>query len=214
MTASTLHSQAIPYGVVVCPACRLPLESKARFCGECGQPAQSNFENTYQKNASNSSTTSYRAPDNVRQVVVPPDSFRQGYEPHERDRLEASRNKPAEALPSFVEVRDRRAKVDPDLARELGQLVVALIREHIMLVVHWLVFVATNSFGFWLAAKCYYEYNGDELTRFIMALTPIMFVNSIGLVCLAPIKGGKIEIHRIKERIAYVKVKIRHQNLI
>lgn len=215
MTASTLNTQARRDGTAWCPDCRLVAEPKARFCGECGQPVRLASQTTYYQNAPvQSQDHSYTVSDSSNIVVVPPDSFRQGYASHEANKVKEIAWQTQQSLPDFVEVRDRRAKVDPELARELGQLVVALIREHVLLVVHWLVFLATNGFGFMLAAKCYYEYNGDELTRFIMALTPLMFVNSIGLVCLSPIKGGKQEIARLKERIAVTKVKIRHQDLV
>ncbi|HEY9788135.1 MAG TPA: hypothetical protein V6D17_22290, partial [Candidatus Obscuribacterales bacterium] len=119
----------------------------------------------------------------------------------------------ANRAPVFARV-DKSSKVDSELSRELGELLVTLLRERLFLLMHWIIFLATNAFGFLLAAKCYYEYNCDELTRLVMATTPLIFINSVGLVCLSPIKGTKREIARLQERISYVKFRIRFKHLL
>jgi hypothetical protein len=120
---------------------------------------------------------------------------------------------PAERTPKFAAVAPQITHVDPALRAELTKHVVLLARERLFLYLHCINFLIINAFGFWLSLKAYNEYNADELTKTIIALTPLMFINSIGLVCLAPIRGTKIEIARLKEKVKYIKVQIEFRNI-
>lgn len=116
--------------------------------------------------------------------------------------------------PSFAKPLEQRRAVDPRLSRELGSLLVLLIRERVFLIVHWVIFAITSSFGLWLAIKCYTEFHGDDVSKLMMAITPLLFVNLVALVSLTPIKGTKNEIARIEEKIAYVKFQIKFKHIL
>lgn len=104
-------------------------------------------------------------------------------------------------------------RVTPEMREELGKMMVLLARERIFLILHCLNFLFINSVGFWLALKAYNEYNADEITKTVIALTPLMFINSFALVCLSPIKGTKIEIGRLKEKIKYLRIQIEYSSI-
>lgn len=115
--------------------------------------------------------------------------------------------------PSFARPRTRTT-VDPAVSRELGSLLVLLMRERIFLVLHWTIFVTLSLVGFGLAMKCYTEFHGDDMSKLMMAITPMLFINLTALVCLTPIKGTKREIERIQEKIAYLKFSVRFKHLL
>lgn len=115
--------------------------------------------------------------------------------------------------PSFAKPMGKRA-VDPRLSRELGSLLVLLFRERVFLIFHYVIFSITSSFGLWLAIKCYTEFHGDDVSKLMMAVTPLLFVNLVALVSLTPIKGTKNEIARIEEKIAYVKFQIKFKHIL
>jgi hypothetical protein len=56
--------------------------------------------------------------------------------------------------------------------------------------------------------------HGDEVTKFIMALTPLTFINFVALSCLAPIKGTRREIARLLEKKQYVQFQMEYSNLM
>jgi hypothetical protein len=118
-----------------------------------------------------------------------------------------------ESAPRFAKVAPQITHVDPTLRAELAKNILLLARERLFLYLHCLNFLAINLFGFWLSLKAYNEYNADELTKTVIALTPLMFINSLGLVCLSPIKGTKLEIARLKEKIKYIRVQIEYRNI-
>ena len=111
-------------------------------------------------------------------------------------------------------VQGKRSQLPESLVREMQSLNALLLRERIFLGIHWTIFVTANIIGFYLASKCYAGFVGDEVTRFIMALTPLTFINAVALACLAPIRGTRREIARVKERMQYLKVQIDYGNLI
>lgn len=191
MTASTVQPSLRNQYALSCPGCHLPVEPQAHFCGECGTAID-----MLTRRVERQAETSAR--------------FQEFPDSHN----EQPSSGPPQVLPNFVKVKDQRVKVDPELAGELGQLLISLLRERLFLIMHWLIFLAANMLGFFLAGKCYYEFNGDELSRLVMASTPLLFVNSVALVSLAPIKGTKREIARLNERIAYVKFMVRYKDLL
>jgi len=119
----------------------------------------------------------------------------------------------SEWAPKFAAVAPQITHVDPALRSELAKNIMLLARERMFLYMHCLFFLCINAFGFWLSLKAYNEYNADELTKTIIALTPLMFINTLGLLCLAPIKGTKNEIARLKEKIKYIRVQIEFRNI-
>ncbi len=115
--------------------------------------------------------------------------------------------------PVFARPRTRNT-VDPAVSKELGSLLVLLMRERIFLIMHWSIFVTLSLIGFGLAMKCYTEFHGDDMSKLMMAITPMLFINLSALVCLTPIKGTKREIERIQEKIAYLKFSVRFKHLL
>jgi hypothetical protein len=115
--------------------------------------------------------------------------------------------------PTFARPKNRNA-VDPAVSRELGSLIVLLARERIFLIMHWAIFVTISLIGFGLAMKCYSEFHGDHMSKLMMAITPMLFINLTALICLTPIKGTKREIERIEEKIAYLKFSVRFKHLL
>lgn len=107
----------------------------------------------------------------------------------------------------------KRAAIPESLVREMQSLNALLLRERIFLAIHWTIFVSANLFGFYLASQCYSGFHGDEVTRFVLALTPLTFINAVALACLAPIRGTRREISRVKERMQYLKVQLEYGNL-
>lgn len=113
---------------------------------------------------------------------------------------------PSGGAPTFANVAtSRKGGVSPQLVREMQSLNALLLRERIFLIMHWCIFLISNLVGFFLALQCYNGFHGDEVTRLVMALTPLTFINAVALACLAPIKGTRREIARVKERIQYVR---------
>jgi hypothetical protein len=118
-----------------------------------------------------------------------------------------------EHAPNFAHVK-ANAEIPKELSEELGGTIVLLARERIFLYMHCLLFLAINLFGFWLSMKIYNGYDCDELTRGVISLTPLFYINSVALVCLVPIKGTKREIGRLKERITFLRYRIEYRNLL
>ena len=115
--------------------------------------------------------------------------------------------------PTFARPKVRNS-VDPAMSKELGSLLVLLMRERVFLIMHWTIFVTLSLIGFALAMKCYTEFHGDDMSKLMMAITPMLFINLSALVCLTPIKGTKREIERIQEKIAYLKFSVRFKHLL
>lgn len=97
---------------------------------------------------------------------------------------------------------------------ELGKLILLLARERLFLYFHWLTFLALNALGVFIAFKCYFGYIGDELSRLMMASTPLLYVNCLALLCIIPIRGARKEIARLKERLNFVKFRIEYIHLL
>lgn len=118
-----------------------------------------------------------------------------------------------EQAPAFARAKTKNT-ASPAQTRELGSLLVLLARERLFLIMHWCIFVTLSLIGFGLAMKCYTEFHGDDMSKLMMAITPMMFINLSALVCLTPIAGTKREIERVQERIAYLKFEMRFKHLI
>ncbi|HEY9869771.1 MAG TPA: hypothetical protein V6D08_11445 [Candidatus Obscuribacterales bacterium] len=122
--------------------------------------------------------------------------------------------KPIPTVPTFAPVAPGPVPgAVSELKDEAGRLIVLLVRERLFLYMHWLIFLGLNLFGFMLAVKCYNGYIGDELTKLMMACTPLLYINCTALVCIVPIRGTRREIARLKERLNYVKFQIEYSHL-
>lgn len=121
----------------------------------------------------------------------------------------------AVAPPVFARVQQNVSpQVSQELKEEAAKLLMQLARERILLLIHWSLFIGLNVIGCWLAIKCYNEFIGDEMSKIMIASTPFLFINSIALLCIVLIKGTRLEISKLKERISYVKFKIEFGHLI
>ena len=207
-----------------CVHCSHPVAPTARFCGECGAPGHHTHEQASgspQKLAQQlaSANVSPIGPATAANIASAPVQYNRGFQfpQAENNHFRASEPLTGEvvqfAAPAFATVSPMIQRVTPEMREELGKLMVLLARERIFLVLHCLNFLFINGVGFWLATKAYSEYNADEVTKTVIALTPLMFINSFALVCLSPIKGTKLEISRLKERIKYLKIQIEYSTI-
>jgi ribosomal protein S27AE len=205
-----------------CHRCGSTLTHFARFCGECGASGLNtgplsviNFASVQSLSPMQALTpqTNYE-PENKPQHSQSNPGFQYSHnsEPFAISTFESS-SQINQTTPNFASVQSEVINVDPLLSSQLAKNMMLLARERILLYLHCLFFLAINIFGFWLSLKAYNEYNADDLTKSIIALTPLMFINSVGLVCLAPIKGTKREIARLKDKIKYIKVQIEYSNI-
>lgn len=201
MAVTTINNFGNLNHSVHCVHCNYPIDASGRFCGECGaptnrskaQPSHGSFAASFQKTA----------------TVVPP------HIPHAAAPQAPSAARPTAPVtppPNFAKVGNRR-KITPELQAELTTLVCTLARERMFLFFHCFVFLAVNSLGLFLAFTAYNGYIGDEITKTIMAMTPMMFINTIALAGLSPIKGTNREIARIKEKLKLVRSRIEYSNL-
>lgn len=100
-----------------------------------------------------------------------------------------------------------------ELSKEASKIMVLLARERIFLYMHWIGFIVVNIFGCWIAWKCYTDFIGDEMSKTMIASTPFLFINSVALLFLVPIKGTRGEIARLKERLSCVRFNIEFGHL-
>ena len=171
-----------------CSQCSCHLEPQAKFCGSCG-------------------------------YIVAPNSFNINEYPEQQARLislEQAETKVPKAVPAFAvaQVAKQSAKT-AELNQEAARLHFLLARERVFLYMHLLTFLAINLFGCWVAWKCYYDFIGDDMSKMMIASTPFLFINSLALLVIVPIKGTRTEIARLKERISCVRfnVEFGHLNL-
>jgi hypothetical protein len=122
---------------------------------------------------------------------------------------------PTGGAPTFAQINGGAdGEVSPALISEMESLNAGLIRERMFLVMHCAVFLVFNLVGFWLAMSCYYGIHGDEVTKLVMAFTPLTFINFVALSCLAPIKGTRREISRLLEKKQYVQFQMEYSNIM
>ncbi|MBI1271437.1 hypothetical protein GC174_13490 [bacterium] len=226
-----------------CSNCDSLIESMAKFCGDCGEITEFGsgvFQAIYETRA----VPEYSAQLPEPAINAPSDNEASQVSYHELALLESYRlanrsgqemewaptptptnnqgrviehNNERVAAPRFAregKAQAKRTQLPESLVREMQSLNALLLRERIFLGIHWTIFVTANLIGFYLASKCYAGFVGDEVTRFIMALTPLTFINAVALACLAPIRGTRREIARVKERMQYLKVQLDYGNLI
>ena len=226
-----------------CSNCDSSIESMAKFCGDCGEITEFGsgvFQAIYQTKTVPEFTAQLPEP----AINAPSENEASQVSYHELALLESYRlanrsgqevewaptptptnnqgmviehNTERVAAPRFAregKAQAKRSQLPESVVREMQSLNALLLRERIFLGIHWTIFVTANLIGFYLASKCYAGFVGDEVTRFIMALTPLTFINAVALACLAPIRGTRREIARVKERMQYLKVQLDYGNLI
>lgn len=220
---------------VACTTCSNHIEDAAKFCGDCGSITEYG-SGAYQavKIADKSSTnTAPASAQSFNQVsydeLAKLDSYRLAQAagnqtdwaptptPLNNDGQEVQHDSEDMFAPGFAlkgKEKPANTGISESLVREMQSLNAILLRERIFLVMHYSIFLASNLLGLYLASQCYVNFHGDEVTRFVLALTPLTFINAVALACLAPIKGTKREISRVQERLQYLKVQIEYGNLI
>lgn len=115
-------------------------------------------------------------------------------------------------LPSFA--RAQFADLTPKVRAEINSIMSALLRERFLLTLNTIVLLCVNLFGFWLSLKAYTEFNGDEMTKLIIAFTPFLFVNCVGFVAMIPIRGTKREIYRLQQRLQFLRAQMEFNHVM
>jgi len=114
--------------------------------------------------------------------------------------------------PNFAHI--NQVEIPKELLQELGDLLTLLVRERVFLIFHCTAFVALTCIGVYLSFKVYNGFIGDEVTRVILSLTPLLFVNCITLGIIAPIMGTKREIQKLKYRLLLVRHRIEYRSIL
>lgn len=176
--------------MVNCKRCSWTNEVAAKFCGNCGAPRELviDFNRTLSRAIIEGSNQENRAAE--------------------------TRYANSMAAPNFAKRPVRRRDIPAEMKEEMTSILTLLLRERLFLVMHWLIFLTTNLIGLGIAFKCYSEFNGDEISKMMIASTPLLFINLVALMSLVPIKGTKREIARLKERLTYIKLRIEFDNLM
>jgi hypothetical protein len=121
---------------------------------------------------------------------------------------------PLPDLPDFAQVSPPQSgQISSELQKEADRIMILLARERFFLVLHWSCFIGLNLLGAWLALKCYVEFIGDDVSKLLMACTPLLFINSLALMFLVPLRGTKKQLARLKEQLSYIKFQVEFQQL-
>ncbi|HEY9775245.1 MAG TPA: zinc ribbon domain-containing protein [Planktothrix sp.] len=193
-----------------CPHCATPVDDAGRFCGECGAPtsrvrrqaqAQSLSENGFVASFQRTATVAHPHEEHEHKTHPTP--------------VQAEKPAPPQRTPTFATVNAKvvQREVPNELREEINKLVCLLAREKVFLIMHWCIFLSLNLSGLFIAFTAYNGYIGDEVTKTVISLTPMMFINTLALLCLSPIKGTKKEIARLTERLSYVRFQAEYSNL-
>ncbi len=213
MTGNLVTAKSTKY----CRHCSYQIELGAKFCGECGTSTDMAINRAGMPGAKSTNSK------NVPSFAVPDTISYAKLAQLEREKL-GSRTKEGESTqkvsttlsktPAFAVGDEEDDDIPEETLAELRALNTALLREQLFLIFHCSIFLISNLVGFVFSLKCYFGFHGDELSRMIMALTPLTFINLVAFACLVPIKGTRLEIARIKERIKFVHIKIEYRNVI
>lgn len=210
-----------------CIKCRRSLEARAKFCGNCGseQPKMVYYPELQSVQLSPLNQGNQMSQlSQIRHLSLSQELMMVGSRVEEAKQAsliapgqpisQASLNEnPAQeearavyTTPDFAKRRKRRIPVE--LKEELAALQLSKAKQKAFLLMHWIIFLISNLIGLYIALKCYFEFNGDEVAKIMVATTPLMFINLTALVCLSPIKGTKRELARLKERETYIRLEL------
>jgi hypothetical protein len=132
----------------------------------------------------------------------------------EADHANVSAASMPESMPAFAQVSPQLRKPIPAaLKKEYCKVSTLLFRERFFLFMHSAVFLTANLFGIWVAFKAHSSFIGDDMTRTVVSVIPLFFINSISLGCLVPIKGTRKEIDKLRNRMTYLHYQIEYINL-
>lgn len=211
MTANFATYKSTKY----CRHCSSQVEVGAKFCGDCGTSAEMAINRAGIPGVKKHIPT-FAVPDTVSYAKLAELEREKGFQ--NTDDLDESPTETTQVVvakttntPTFA--KQKKAVVPSELIDELKSLNTALLREQLFLIFHWCIFLISNLIGFAFSMKCYFQFHGDEVSKIMMALTPLTFINLVAFACLSPIKGTRAEIARIKERIKFVKIKIEYRNI-
>lgn len=189
---STAEMAFAPTTVAGCSRCLGFIEPGSKFCGNCGAPTRLEFR--FDGNSLSAAAAAQAASNAINR--------------------EAALKLKEKAAPAFVQNKRKTARVPDEIREEMNSIYVSMARERFFLILHYCVFLGTNLIGFFIACKCYFEFIGDDITRLMMATTPLMFINLVALTCLVPIKGTKRELARLKERETYIKLRLEFDSVM
>lgn len=211
MTANFATHKSTKY----CRHCSSQVEVGAKFCGDCGTSAEMAINRAGIPGVKKHIPT-FAVPDTVSYAKLAELEREKSFQ--NTDDLDESPTDTAQVVvakttntPTFA--KQKKVVVPSELIDELKSLNTALLREQLFLIFHWCIFLISNLIGFAFSMKCYFQFHGDEVSKIMMALTPLTFINLVAFACLSPIKGTRAEIARIKERIKFVKIKIEYRNI-
>ncbi len=172
-----------------CPVCSEVLVAGSKFCGECGSAAVT---------------------DKVTPAAV---SHNFGNHNLSSEYLNTQRKQVA-GMPAFAQVSTQlRKSIAPELKQEYCKVTCLLARERVFLILHYLLFLGGNLFGLWCALTAYNGLIADEVTRTVVALVPMFFINTVAFGAVVPIGGTKKQIARLKERMIHIHYQIEYTNL-
>jgi hypothetical protein len=177
-----------------CTRCSHYIEPASKFCGNCGEPATLDMR----LNPNNwHAQTQAQVASNLANMQA--ENF---YRTHQQ------------STPSFAAPNRKAKSVPPEIREEMNGIITHLVRERFFLILHYCIFLVTNLIGFAMAIKCYGEFIGDDVSKTMVALTPLLFINLLALLCLGPIKGTKREIGRLNDRMANLKMRLEFQGIL
>lgn len=178
-----------------CAHCSGLIEAGAKFCGQCG--VHNSFSDDVLQAHAQSSLQPAIAGAGSETVTPQTTAF---------ERMQLGGQTPAFARAHYE-------NASPKVIAEIRSIMSALARERTILLVNTVVLVCVNLFGFWLSMKCYTEFIGDDVAKFIIALVPFLFVNCVGCVAMIPIRGTKREIYRLNEKLKVLKATMDYGHL-
>lgn len=209
MTASvTISSDR--YSAGNCHHCNNRLEVHSKFCGGCGCSTIKVNSNSF---------ISLKQPSIGLQQLS---TYEQQSRAQDANRLNQAEAKVSHHLPTNAQSQVQnlpnfasgKRKSNPELEAEIFNLSAQIFKEQIYLIFHWCLFLTVHAFGLFIALKCYSEFIGDDLSRLMMAMTPLIFINLVGLVAIVPIKKTKRQIGLLQQKMTYAKLKIEYENLL
>jgi len=181
-----------------CPNCNENLLPESKFCGECGS---ANTGKIVQAQTVQAQTVQAQTSPNF------------GNQNLSSEYLNSQR-KQITGMPSFAQVSPKlRRPISPELKQEYCKVTCLLARERVFLLFHYLFFLGGNLFGLSCAFKAYNGLVADEVTRVVIALVPMFFINTVSFSAVVPIGGTKKEIARLKDRITHLHYQIEYTNL-